>query len=97
MLRKCSLATVFFDDGNNFVVDETPRRLPDEFFFVVELRIKIDEIHTGKSSHSFLFLNNFSPSSEPRRPRVIVARPFRLQQSYRSSTSWFASRDGFRG
>jgi hypothetical protein len=31
--------------------------LPDEFFFVVELRIKIDEIDTGKSSHSFLFPN----------------------------------------
>jgi hypothetical protein len=29
--------------------------LPDEFFFVVQLRIKIDEIDTGKSSHSFLF------------------------------------------
>jgi hypothetical protein len=44
--------------------------LPDEFFFVVELRIKIDEVHTGKSSHSFLFLNNLSPNSEPRRPRA---------------------------
>jgi hypothetical protein len=55
--------------------------LPDEFFFVVELRIKIDEIHTGKSSHSILFLNHFSQNSAPRRlTGVIVARAFSLQQ-----------------
>jgi hypothetical protein len=55
MLRESSFAAVFLDDGNNFVIDETPSGLPDEFFFVVQLRIKIDEIHTGKSSHPILF------------------------------------------
>src|SRR5580704_1299074 len=59
VLWKRTLAAVFFDDGNDFVVDESPSGLPDELFFVVQLRIKIDEINTGKSSHSFLFLSNF--------------------------------------
>jgi hypothetical protein len=78
---------VLFDDGNNFVIDESPRRLPDEFFFVVQLRIKIDEIDTGKSSHSFLFPSHGVFA-------VIVARLFWLQQSYRSSTRQVASRSG---
>jgi hypothetical protein len=45
---------VFFDDGNNFVVDELAGGLADEFFFVVELGIKIDEIDTGKGHERFL-------------------------------------------
>jgi len=37
MLRKSRFAAVLFDDGNNFVFDELPRRLPHQFFFVVQL------------------------------------------------------------
>src|SRR6266481_9157152 len=62
MLREGSLTVVLFDDGDDFVVDELPRGLPDQLFFVVQLRVKIDEIHTGESSHtSFLISNDGQP------------------------------------
>jgi len=53
MHRERGFAAVPFDNGNNFVLDEFARGLPDEFFLVVELRIKIDKIHTGILGHFF--------------------------------------------
>src|SRR4029077_13717392 len=53
MHRERGFAAVSFDDGNNFVFDEFARRLPDEFFLVVQLRIKIDKIHSGILGHFF--------------------------------------------
>ena len=36
MLWENSLTALFFDDGNDFVFDELPRRLAHQFFFVVQ-------------------------------------------------------------
>ena len=41
-------AAVLFDDGKNFVVDELARGLANQFLFVIELGIKIDEVDTGE-------------------------------------------------
>ena len=51
MHRKRGFAAVFFDDRQNFVVHKLSGRQPNQFFFVIQLRIKIDEIDTGKSGH----------------------------------------------
>jgi hypothetical protein len=41
-------ATILFDDRKNFVVDELARGLANQFLFVIELGIKIDEVDTGE-------------------------------------------------
>src|SRR6266849_2080060 len=61
MFRERRFAAVFFDDGNNFVFDELPRRLPNQFFFVVQLRIKIDEVDSAISSHTSLLVKASRP------------------------------------
>src|ERR1700736_5582265 len=53
-MRKRAFAAVFFDDGDDFVLDELPRGLADEFFFVVELQIEIDVIHSAVCGHRAL-------------------------------------------
>jgi hypothetical protein len=50
--RESGFAVVLFDDGQNFVVDKLAGGLADQFFFVVKLGIKIDEIDTGKRGHA---------------------------------------------
>src|SRR6266403_1477798 len=56
VFRECRFTAVLFNDRNNFVFDELPRRLPDESFFVVQLRIKIDVIHAAVTSHNSLLV-----------------------------------------
>ena len=43
-----AFAGVLFDNGEDFVIDKLTRRLADQFFLVVQLGIKVDEIDTGK-------------------------------------------------
>jgi hypothetical protein len=59
MFREGAFAAVFFDDGNDFVFDELARGLADQFFLVVELRIKIDKIHAAESSHAWIVTGRF--------------------------------------
>ncbi len=56
MLRKNAFAVLFFNDRDDFVFDELPRRLPHQFFFVVQLRIKIDVIDSAISGHTSLLV-----------------------------------------
>src|SRR5256885_4193526 len=51
MTRKCSLAAVLFDNRDDFLIDELTGGLANELVFVGELRIEVDEVHSGKSSH----------------------------------------------
>jgi len=46
--RESSFAAVFFDDGENFVVDELASSLANKFFFVVEQGVKLDEVDAGE-------------------------------------------------
>src|SRR5258708_13514459 len=69
MFRECRVAAVLFDDGNNFVFDELPRRLPHQLFFVVQLRIKIDEVDSAISSHTALLVKAPRPGRSPPRAR----------------------------
>jgi len=64
MFREYRFTAVFFDDGNNLIFDELPRRLPDEFFFIVQLRIKIDVIHAAVTSHNSLLVTCSSDAVE---------------------------------
>ena len=54
VLGESAFAAVLFDDGDDLVVDELAGRLAHQFFFVVQLRIKIDVIHSAKSGHAAL-------------------------------------------
>jgi hypothetical protein len=56
MLRESAFAAVFFDDRDYFVIDKLSRSLTNEFFFVVQLRIKIDVIHSSESGHTALLV-----------------------------------------
>src|ERR1700676_1303344 len=51
MLRESGLPAVLFDDWDDFVFHELARRLADQFFLVVELRVEIDEVHTAIAGH----------------------------------------------
>src|SRR5206468_3037039 len=72
MLRKRRFAAVLFDDGNDFVLDELTSGLPHQFFFVVQLRIKIDVIDSGISSHTALLVSDSLQSGQ--RARRWMAR-----------------------
>ena len=71
MFRERRFAAVLFDDGNDFVFDELARRLPHQFFLVVQLRIKIDVIDSGISSHTALLVSD-SPQSGQRAHRWMA-------------------------
>jgi hypothetical protein len=43
---------VLFDDGDNFILDELAGGLANELFFVVELRVKVDEVDAAVSGHA---------------------------------------------
>src|SRR5207248_10303724 len=73
MHRESGFAAVLFDNRNNFVFDEFARGLPDEFFLVIELRIKIDEIHSGISGH--VWLPNFRKIVSNILSRISLAPP----------------------
>jgi len=47
VLWECAFAAVLFDNGI-ISLSTNWRALADKLFFVVELRIKVDEIDTGK-------------------------------------------------
>jgi hypothetical protein len=65
---------VFFDDGNNFIFDELARGLAHQFFFVVELRIKIDEVHAAESSHEMIVAGVGWPVRDGSRSLAMTAR-----------------------
>src|SRR6266436_1779696 len=67
MLRKSRFAAVLFDDGNNFVFDKSPRRLPHQFFFVVQLRIKINKIDAAVSRHASFLVSGSRKAADARR------------------------------
>jgi hypothetical protein len=45
---------VFFDDGEDFVVNELASGLADEHFFIVQQGIEFDEINAGEGWHERL-------------------------------------------
>src|SRR6266567_1330914 len=79
MFRERGFAAVLLDDGNDFVFDELPRRLPDQLFFVVQLRIKIDEVDSAISGHTALLISGGPGPSGPTwaafRAALAKARP----------------------
>src|SRR5262249_23013909 len=52
MHGESGFAAVLFDDGDDFVLDELAGGLTDQFFLVVQLRVKIDVIHSGIFGHA---------------------------------------------
>src|SRR5580704_5387 len=98
--RKSSFPAVFFDDGNDFVVDELSRGLPYQFFFVVQLRIKINKIYACKRGHPlFLFAPRRAPplarscvwvlgfSASVQRSAASVTRPFSTCHALQSAAA----------
>jgi hypothetical protein len=61
---------VLSDDGNDFVVNELPRRLPHQFFFVVQLRIKIYEIDAAVSRHACLLVSGGRKAADAQSPAL---------------------------
>src|SRR6266404_315964 len=49
---KRSFAAVLFDDGDDFVFDELARCPAHQLFFVVKLRVKVDEVDAAVSGHA---------------------------------------------
>jgi len=45
---------VLLDDGNYIVVDELPRRPPDELLLVAQLGIEFQKVHARKCRHNCL-------------------------------------------
>ena len=80
MLREGAFAAVFFNDGNHFIVDELARGLAHQLFFVVQLRIKIDVIHSGESGHTALLVRTSLAAA-------IAVSLNKLNQKY--GTGWF--------
>jgi hypothetical protein len=76
---------LFFNDRDDFVFDKLPRRLPHQFFFIVQLRIKIDKVYAAVSSHAF-FLISGDPGPAGANARKGGSRAYRP-----------ATRDRFRG
>src|SRR3981081_574219 len=87
-MRKCAFTAVLFNDGDDFVFDELPGGLPDEFFFVVELRIEIDVIHSAVCGHLALPVCG-SWLALPPAPRFPL-QPFQTPRE--RTISWLAPR-----
>jgi hypothetical protein len=70
MFRERRFAAVFFDDRDDLVFDELPRRLSHQLFFVIQLRIKINEVDSAISSHAALLVSGRLDPAEPTRAEV---------------------------
>jgi hypothetical protein len=79
VLGESSFAVMLLDDGNDFALDKLARGLPHQFFFVIQLRIQIDEVHSAESSHTPLLarMNVTRPQlGFALKPRLIAAQGF---------------------
>ena len=73
--RESGFAIVFFDDGEDFVVNELARGLADEFFFVVEQGIEFDEINAGEGWHERLRRARVTKGERVRQGKESDAQP----------------------
>src|SRR5260370_42590589 len=81
MLRKNALAVLFFNDRDDFILDELPRRLAHQFFFVVQLRIKINKIDSAISSHTSLLVSGGRKTAGAPRGGWLAFRPALVMSS----------------
>ena len=83
--RKRRFAIVLFDDGQDLLVDELPRRLPRETFLIVQQRIEFQEVDAGECGHEFSF--NIAALTALTRPDSSRALPRRVRR-LRAEDHW---------